>query len=419
MAGARPTRTVAAMIDQTAGDGRAAPVNVVIAGGGVAGLEALIALRDLAGDRVSLTLVAPDDDFVYRPLSVGEPFLAAHVQRYPLARIADHMGARLIRDAVVEVSPDTHEVVLRDGGRMEYGKLVLALGAKAERAYEHALTFGEDDTHAALPGLLADAEEGYVKRIAFVVPPRSSWTLPLYELAIMTARDVWGMGIENLEVLLVTPEERPLAVFGVHASEAVATLLEEAGVRFVGAAHADVGQGEITLRPGNRRLSVDRVVTLPRLTGPRLAGIPDFNDGYVATDDHARVPGVKDVYAAGDMTAFPVKQGGLAAQQADAAATTIAADAGAPVAATPFKPVLRGMLLLGRHEQRFLQYGVAGGAGEGEQGTHPLWWPPTKVAGRYVAPYLFDSDQLEAPAREQRDLTVEVPLVDMACGHRA
>ena len=32
---------------------------VIVVGGGVAGLETLLALDDLAGDRVSLTLVAP------------------------------------------------------------------------------------------------------------------------------------------------------------------------------------------------------------------------------------------------------------------------------------------------------------------------------------------------------------------------
>src|SRR5215213_3835490 len=47
---------------------------VVIAGGGIAGLEALMALRDLGGDRLALTLVAPDPEFTYKPFTVEEPF---------------------------------------------------------------------------------------------------------------------------------------------------------------------------------------------------------------------------------------------------------------------------------------------------------------------------------------------------------
>jgi sulfide:quinone oxidoreductase len=39
-------------------------LRVLIAGGGAAGLETMMALRALAGERVDLTLVAPDDEFV-------------------------------------------------------------------------------------------------------------------------------------------------------------------------------------------------------------------------------------------------------------------------------------------------------------------------------------------------------------------
>ena len=56
---------------------------------------------------------------------------------------------------------------------------------------------------------------------------------------------------------------------------------------------------------------------------------------------------LEDVFAAGDIANFPIKQGGLAAQQADAAAEAIAAEAGAQVDPQPFKPVLRGILLTG------------------------------------------------------------------------
>jgi sulfide:quinone oxidoreductase len=56
-------------------------MDIVIAGGGVAGLEALLGLRAVAGDRVHVTLVAPDPDFTYRPLAVAEPFALGHAHR--------------------------------------------------------------------------------------------------------------------------------------------------------------------------------------------------------------------------------------------------------------------------------------------------------------------------------------------------
>lgn len=84
-----------------------------------------------------------------------------------------------------------------------------------------------------------------------------------------------------------------------------------------------------------------------------------------------------------------MKQGGLATQQADAAAEATAARLGAPRPPQPFRPVLRAVLLTGSaplylHDDR-IPPKVAG---------RPLWWPPGKIAGRYLPPYLA---QLERP----------------------
>jgi sulfide:quinone oxidoreductase len=113
------------------------------------------------------------------------------------------------------------------------------------------------------------------------------------------------------------------------------------------------------------------------------------------------------------MTDFPIKQGGLAAQQADAAAELIAAQAGVPVDPNPFRPVLRGLLLTGG-EPSYLRAEIAGGGGETSiADSEPLWWPPGKIAGRYLAPHLATIGKLElepAPPARSRQLRVEVEL---------
>ena len=91
------------------------------------------------------------------------------------------------------------------------------------------------------------------------------------------------------------------------------------------------------------------------------------------------------MYAAGDLTNFPIKQGGLAAQQADAAAEAIAAASGVEITPTPFTPVLRGLLLTGL-TPRYMRAEV--GTNESELDTEPLWWPPGKIVGRHLAPFL-------------------------------
>jgi sulfide:quinone oxidoreductase len=367
---------------------------VVIVGGGVAALETLLALHDMAGDRVDMTLIAPEEALTYRPMTVAQPFSAGHARRYELSAIAARFGAHLVRDIVAEV--DTHARAVRTGAGdlITYDRLVLAVGAKAAPVSRFAITFGEDPEEEALHGLLRDTEDGYAESVAFVAPSDVVWTLPLYELALMTARQAWSMGADRVRFYLITPEHRPLGIFGPAASDAVTELLEAAGIEFIGSAYASIGHKVVTIDPAGRSVGVDRVVSLPTLEGPRIPGVPADQDGFIPVDDHGRVAGLDGVYAAGDGTAFPIKQGGLATQQADAVAEAIAQEVGALEDPQPFRPVLRGMLLTGG-DDRFMRHAVAGGDGEPLVATEALWWPPSKIAGRYLAPYLFGQDELE------------------------
>ena len=153
--------------------------SVLIAGGGVAALEILIALRDLAGDRVTITLLAPETDFTYRPMTVAQPFSLGHAREYALAGIAKEFRADFIQDSVAEVRADEKIVHCASGRDVAYDHLVIAVGAKATPSYPHAITFGDDPSEERLHGMLADLEQGYLQRVAFVVPAEARWTLPL------------------------------------------------------------------------------------------------------------------------------------------------------------------------------------------------------------------------------------------------
>ena len=158
---------------------------------------------------------------------------------------------------------------------------------------------------------------------------------------------------------------------------------------------------------GTGEIEADRVVALPRIEGLRLPGIPHDANGFVPIDEHGRVRDVEDVYAAGDLTNFPIKQGGLAAQQADAAAEAIAAAAGAEITPSPFKPVLRGLLLTGL-SPRFMRAEV--GSQESQVDTEPLWWPPGKIVGRHLAPFLAAQLHVSQTPPRSDVLEVEVEL---------
>ena len=380
---------------------------VLIVGGGVAALEALMALHDLARDRVRLVLVAPDPDFVYRPLAVAEPFGLGEVRRYPLQRIAGDFGARLVQAGVSALDAPGRRVVLRGGDTMPYDTLVLAPGARIVPAFDDAVTFSGPASGPAMRALLDELEQRRVRRIAFVAPSMVGWTLPLYELALLTARHAAARRLDP-NLVLVTPELRPLALFGDAPSATAAELLAAAKVEFIGATHVELADGRVRLFPGGQALDVERVVALPLVRGARLAGVPAEPDfGFIPVDRHGRVEGLAGVYAAGDATNFPVKQGGLAAQQADAVAEHVAARHGVSIEPAPFRPVLRGLLFAGG-PNRYLRAEEPGAAATA---SHALWWPPTKIAGRRLAPYLYEREPGARPGPVPEGFAdLEVPL---------
>jgi sulfide:quinone oxidoreductase len=379
------------------------PTNVLIVGGGPAALEAALRLHRLAGDRVTTTVLAPETDFTYRPLSVLAPFAAGAVTSYPLARIAADAGFTHRTGKLARVDAAGHAVETTDGERVAYDVLLIATGAVPARPYAGATVFtGSAADAETLHGLVQDVEGGYTHSIAFVVPADGTWPLPLYEMALMLAERAFEMGVD-IDLHFVTPEASPLAVFGPEAAAEVDSLLKTAGIKLHTSARVEeVQAGRVQM--GKDELVVERVVTLPRLDGPAITGLPSDARGFLVTDLHGRVTGVPDVYAAGDITAFPVKQGGLACQQADAAAAQIAADAGADVEAEAFKPVLRGMLLTERWT-RFLRRDAAGHGDHADVAGRALWWPPTKIAGRELAGYL---ETLDEQLGRVRGLPVEV-----------
>ncbi|MGI8800598.1 MAG: FAD-dependent oxidoreductase [Solirubrobacteraceae bacterium] len=369
-----------------------AAFNVVIAGGGVAALEAALALRDLAQDRVSIRLVAPDAEFTYRPMTVGEPFALPAARRYPLEDIAREVDAEMIVDELSRVDVVGRTAHTRDGDTLAYDALLIATGGRMRPPFAHGLTIDDGRMDELLHGIIQDVEGGYLRTLAFVAPERMAWPLPIYELALLTARRAYDMNVP-LGITVVTPESAPLAIFGDQASQAVARLLDRAAITTIHSARAQVPTpGHVVIQPGDRSLTVDCVITLPELFGPAVRGLPVGAHGFLRVDAHGRVRGVPCVFAAGDGTDFPIKHGSIAAQQADAAAQSIAALAGAPLVPAPFHPRLHAMLLTGE-KPLYLTAQISGGRGfDSEIGDEPTWEPAAKITAAYLTPFLARSE---------------------------
>jgi sulfide:quinone oxidoreductase len=379
---------------------------VLVAGGGIAALELVVALRKLAGARVEIELLAPNHQLIYRPLLVAEPFGVGSAPRFPLDEILADQGVTWRHGALASVQAGLHEITTDSGERVPYDALVVATGIRGLPALDGVLTFAGPADIEPLRDLVARAAHGELKRLVFTVPDQFAlWPLPLYELALMTAS-----AAHDADIVLATPERAPLELFGTAASDAVRERLEEAGIEVLTeAAPVAMLDGTLTMSDG-RSVAADAVVALPRVEAPPLPGLPQGAGGFVAVDEHCRVEGLADVYAAGDVTNFRIKQGGFAARQADTVAEAIAGRAGAPVEPEPLRPFLHARLLTGR-QASYLETAE-------EASATPLWWPPTKIADSHLVPYLVSRYQISVSWQETGAIS-DIVARALAAGGRA
>jgi sulfide:quinone oxidoreductase len=341
--------------------------HILIAGGGVAAVEAVAALRALSGPDPRITLLAPQPRFAQRPASVATPFGYGAPPQLPLDVLAAHAPFDLRIGKLVDVEPGDRAAITDWGEPIPYDFLVVAVGARALPALEGAITFTGHADAAAVEAAVAEYD-----RLAFVQPFAQGWSLPVYELALMAAAQR-----PDARITVVTAEPAPLAAFGEAAEEAIRALLLARGIDLRAGAHAVATRsGSLVLDDGSS-LAVGKAIALPRLAGPAIHGLPHDAAGFIPVDEYGVV--VENVFAAGDAANHALKQGGLASQQADAVAATIASRLGAAIEPEPYRPVLRAKLMTGG-EPLYLR--------EGEVSRRPLWSPPGKLAGRYLAPLL-------------------------------
>jgi sulfide:quinone oxidoreductase len=323
---------------------RSARRRILIAGAGVAGLEAALALRDLAGDRVEVTLHDPAREFAYRPFGIGEPYGTTRAFRYDLRRLSELCGASLHASAIAAVEPEQRIAVTRDGERLAYDQLIVATGARMLWSVPGAVTYWGVADEGQVGDLIAQLRLGRPRHLVFTMPAGHSWVLPLYELALLAANLLDKTANARTRITVVTPEAAPLEIFGPRAAEQTSALLAERRIDVIaGSRPTGFASGRLSIDPGED-VEADAVVTLPRLEGRRIGGIPHDGDGFVAVDEHGGVVGLEQTYAAGDVSSLSFKQGAFSTQQADTVAEAIAASVGIGVKPRAAAPQVRAVL---------------------------------------------------------------------------
>jgi sulfide:quinone oxidoreductase len=371
------------------------PFRVLIAGGGVAALEAVLTFGDMAlNGALQIDVVAPERRFVYRPLSVRDPFGPRATRAYDLQPIVEGAGARLHHGQVDAVEPDDRVVTLGDGTQLGYDALLLATGVVRRPGIPGASTFSGAPDAPAFHSFVESLCHGAYRRVAFVVPPGPTWGLPMYELALQAGARLRETSVQA-QLAVISPERSALAVFGPVASHAVETLMHEHGVTMHPGTYAESVTGGRLRLDMQGSVQVDAAWSAARYAPRVPLGVPLAPDGFVATDALGRVEGFVDLFAAGDVTTGPAKQGGIAAQQAATAAEAIAALGDLRPEPEPRPPVLRAMLLTGG-EPLWLRADPSSDV-PSEAAHEPLWWPPHKIFGAHLAPVLAKLEERPAP----------------------
>ena len=282
--------------------------------------------------------------------------------------------------------------------RVPYDALLVAVGARSEPALRRALTWDAEADAELFGGLLRDLDEGYAKRVAFVVPPGVAWALPAYELAMMTAWQAWGMGHDDIEVTVYTPEDAPLGLFGTRptADSREGTWRRQgfmqAGV-YVTAGSSRTPAGWFCCRASDRSMST---ASSP-CRGRSDRRCPDFRRtlaGSCPPTFTGRVPDVDRVWAAGGRDCLSRQTGRSRGPAGGCCGRGDRGGGRCGRCAAAFSPGAPGMMLTGRGKA-WMRHAPAGD-GEGSAERRALWWPPTKIAGRYLSPYLAARQESDA-----------------------
>lgn len=355
------------------------PSRVLIAGGGLAGIEAALALRAAAGDRASVTVIDPRPRFQVPSTAAGRAFDLGWSIDQPMGVVVEGAGARLRRGRLAAIDGARRIAMLAGGELMPYDHLVVAVGGRPQSSVTDALTFrGHDDApelRALVDGIADAAARGARTELAIVVPRRCAWPLTAYEIALMTHDHLAAAGVEGAcRIQVVTAEERPLAAFAGAAGDQVLRTLARAGVLVrAGAAVRAFRWGRLEIDGGDA-LPADRVVALPTLIGPAIEGLPADDDGFVVCDPDGRIADAPGVRVIGDACAGAThRRAALACRQADRAAAAIARDLGLPADDGPADPC-------------------------DPDAAHGLPWPSHRVPGRHLTPFLTGLSRPMIPA---------------------
>ncbi len=420
---------------------------VCVVGGGTAGLEGLLAARETLGPSAEVRLIAPESEFRYRPMRQDSLFHPAPERSLAVADLVAQTNSQWVADRAEAVRSQERKVLTRDGDTVDFDFLLISVGARYRRTLKQGQAWVRGGDPSFLDQILGELRGELIDSVAVVVPRGARWPIPAYELALILA---WTSSAAT--VTLLTAEPAPLGALGADATTAVSRELEQAGVEVITRVEvldapsrepnpnapsappsrpapvlsrvvlmpegSSVGSDALRAKPTDRRQmrigdgevrEFDRLVSLPTVRGPFLAGVPTDATGFVEVDAALKVCGCDHVWAAGSCIAAGLGHSALSARQADAAVASIAAasTSSAPGADTA-APEVAGLLLA----DQSANWRAENPPGTRQPSTRCLWWPPGRAVGRMLAQRIsaWDPTTHETLPSHPTGVTIRAPV---------
>jgi sulfide:quinone oxidoreductase len=328
-----------------------AKANIVVLGGGFAGLESAFYVRSKLGDRAAVTLVSDRDEFLFKPNTIYIPFGADPASlEIPLDGPTRKRDIRFVRGGFEELDADAR-ILCAGGQELAYDFLVLATGAgmrpdEIPGLAEHAETIWTPPEMQSLglrlQALVRKAKAGEEQKVLFLVPPNNKCAGPLYEIVFMVETWLRKQHIrDRVSIVYTTYEQTFIQAFGPKLHDVVTEEFASRGIEgHTGWRVAEVAAEEARYENGERERFDLLIAFPPYVAAVDYPGLPADDRGFLETEPASRrVKGFGDIYAPGDAGDFPVKQAFLAFLQADAVAADITARVREGVPEVTFDPV--------------------------------------------------------------------------------
>lgn len=274
--------------------------NVVIVGGGAAGLACAFELRRL-GYSGAITMLSADSDPPCDRPNLSKDYLAGSAPdewlwlRSPDWYSGNKIDLRLSTE-VSRIDPDARVVHCASGEQLGFDRLLLATGAEPNRLP----VTGFDAPNVFTLRSVADAR-------AIAQQARRGARAVIVGASFIALEAAAALRQRGAEVDIVSVEEIPLEhVFGKELGRDLQMLHERNGVRFHMSAVVREFDGRSVILGGDEELGADFVLVgigvRPRTSLAEAAGLAVDNGVLVDSFLETAVPGI---YAAGDIAAYP------------------------------------------------------------------------------------------------------------------